>query len=864
MKKLRNFRVYLAFSIFSMIICNSHGNWIVETEIVDNFCDAGIYNSIAVDATGKVHIAYYDATYLDIKHAVQDGFGSWFSYAVDFTDDVGSYCSIAVDASGVPHISYHYSYIQVIPIPVPPYFNTVDRGDLKYTSSSGIDWATATVDNNPGQMGRYTSIAVDSNDHPRVAYHDAAQNKLRYVENNGSWGSPVNVEDGGKGASLALDSSGNPHIAHVYGMELRYVYWTGSSWISTMVEDYQVYGERTSIALDSNGYPHIAYVNSEGLHYAYWDGTDWKDELVYWISDTWSVGAKSPSLALDSNDNPFISFHGNLWGDLAVVVAVRAGEDDWSVPIWLLEEAIPGGETSIAIGTNDIIHVSFHDALTGELRYGEVVYDSDNDWLPDWWEMKYFQDLDEIYTGDPDGDVLNNGMEYELGTDPTVDDSGGSSDVDSDGDGLLDDEEINIHGTDPNDPDSDDDGLNDGVEVGYHMFWDSFEEVEFDDAWSTGGNQPWVIDSAPAQVRSPSARSGAISDGQSSYLEMEVVLQGAGRISFWSKTSCENGSDYLRFSTNGIPHSSHSGLNDWSWTNIEEVPAGTNTIRWTYEKDGTGSANDDAVWLDEVYVGVVGIGSSPTNSDSDGDGLLDGVEVNTYGTDPNDADSDDDGLSDSEEVNTYGTNPNLVDTDFDLIPDGWEVTHMLNPTNSTDAVVDIEPDGLSNLEEYQNGTDPRDEDSDNDLMPDGWEVTHTLNPTNSTDAVVDIEPDGLSNLEEYQNGTDPRDEDSDNDLMPDGWEVTHTLNPTNSTDAVVDIEPDGLSNLEEYQNGTNPRNSDTDSDGLSDGDEVNIYGSNPKNPDSDGDTLNDGYEVNTLGTDPAKKDTDDDGLDDNV
>ena len=40
--------------------------------------------------------------------------------------------------------------------------------------------------------------------------------------------------------------------------------------------------------------------------------------------------------------------------------------------------------------------------------------------------------------------------------------------LDSDGDGLSDDDEINVHGTDPSDPDSDDDGLNDGDEVNVH------------------------------------------------------------------------------------------------------------------------------------------------------------------------------------------------------------------------------------------------------------------------------------------------------------------------------------------------------------------------------------------------------------
>ena len=37
-------------------------------------------------------------------------------------------------------------------------------------------------------------------------------------------------------------------------------------------------------------------------------------------------------------------------------------------------------------------------------------------------------------------------------------------DTDGDGDGLTDDDEINIYGTNPNNPDTDGDGINDGDE----------------------------------------------------------------------------------------------------------------------------------------------------------------------------------------------------------------------------------------------------------------------------------------------------------------------------------------------------------------------------------------------------------------
>lgn len=111
-----------------------------------------------------------------------------------------------------------------------------------------------------------------------------------------------------------------------------------------------------------------------------------------------------------------------------------------------------------------------------------AVIDADRDGLSD-------ADENTVYLTDPldrdtDVDGLNDGHEVYLaaGTgcpdplDPDSDDDGaldgsdtepceGGAPVDTDGDGLTDDDEINIYFTDPNDPDSDDDYLLDGEEV---------------------------------------------------------------------------------------------------------------------------------------------------------------------------------------------------------------------------------------------------------------------------------------------------------------------------------------------------------------------------------------------------------------
>lgn len=88
--------------------------------------------------------------------------------------------------------------------------------------------------------------------------------------------------------------------------------------------------------------------------------------------------------------------------------------------------------------------------------------DSDGDGL-------YDDDETNVYGTDPanpdtDGDGTSDGEEVYLGTDPLTPDAGGDR-PDSDGDGLYDDDERAVYGTDPANPDTDGDGISDGEEV---------------------------------------------------------------------------------------------------------------------------------------------------------------------------------------------------------------------------------------------------------------------------------------------------------------------------------------------------------------------------------------------------------------
>lgn len=250
----------------------------------------------------------------------------------------------------------------------------------------------------------------------------------------------------------------------------------------------------------------------------------------------------------------------------------------------------------------------------------------------------------------------------------------------------------------------------------------------------------------------------------------------------------------------------------------------------------TASFSDDADSDGLLNTNETIAGSDPWDSDSDGDGLLDGEEVYTYSTSPTNTDSDADGLLDGDEVSNHGTDPADADTDGDGMGDKWELDNGLDPApgGAGDALLNADGDGLNNLEEYQNGTDPNDSDTDNDTLDDYVEVINK--------------------------GTNPLEPDSDFDGLRDDIEVvTQPYGKTDPNDA--DSDDDGVNDGDEVDNGTDPLDDDSDDDGLNDGDEITV-GTDPLDADSDNDGLNDGSEVNTHFTDPLDSDSDDDGASD--
>lgn len=87
--------------------------------------------------------------------------------------------------------------------------------------------------------------------------------------------------------------------------------------------------------------------------------------------------------------------------------------------------------------------VNDFNSITETVIHYSVPADTDNDGLPDVWELFYFGNLTNTPAGDPDGDGQSNAYEFLHGTDPTVFNVSG----DTDGDGLPDSWEMAHFGT---------------------------------------------------------------------------------------------------------------------------------------------------------------------------------------------------------------------------------------------------------------------------------------------------------------------------------------------------------------------------------------------------------------------------------
>ncbi len=338
----------------------------------------------------------------------------------------------------------------------------------------------------------------------------------------------------------------------------------------------------------------------------------------------------------------------------------------------------------------------------GVTDYDEIIIgidqfdnDTDNDLMPDGWEVTYSLNPSNASDAseDRDSDGLTNIQEFQLGTDPSA--------IDSDGDGVSDGDEVNSLGTNPRDTDTEDDGMPDGWEVFFYLDPLANDSAQDPDLDALGNLDEYLAGTSP---RDNDSDDDTMPDGWEVFFSLNPLTDDSSGDE--DSDTLTNDQEYLLGTSPRDSDSDDDSVSD----NLEVVTYGTDPANNDTDTDGMPDGweisyllnplSDDA-FGDQDSDGLTNIqeylyNSNPRSDDSDSDGLSDGEEVFQYGSSPLDVDSDDDGLSDGEEVNTYNTDPTNSDSDSDGIEDYAEI--------------------------FQYNTDPMDADSDNDGFQDGEEV----------------------------------------------------------------------------------------------------------------------------------------------
>ncbi len=321
-----------------------------QYEVVDSRPGVGLYASIAVDSSDKVHIAYRAGYYLGYA---SNASGTWATRVVDGTVAVGWPISIAVGGSGDAHISYWDS----------------SHNDLRYATNASGDWVVETVDDDEA-VGAAPSIALDSSGHAHISYLDFMTRDLKYATNaSGSWAlEVVDVGDVGWTTSIAIGPGDSVHILFLDADSLHYATNATGAWVKEAVGT-STGADFASMALGPGGFAHISYSTSfGGLRYATNATGAWTSEVVKSVTGPgdYGVGAYN-SIAVDGSGKAHLSFFRNSTQGLCYATNVSGSwadeELDWS--------GNPGQYHSLSVDGAGKLHISYSDT---QWNYGSLNY----------------------------------------------------------------------------------------------------------------------------------------------------------------------------------------------------------------------------------------------------------------------------------------------------------------------------------------------------------------------------------------------------------------------------------------------------------------------------------------------------------
>ena len=336
--------------------------WVEST--MDYSDQAGVWNAVAVDSNGHIHVVQIKDGSYQIRHSVNDGSG-WISNGINSCGN--TYCwdiHMVIDDNDHIHLAY----------------TTYTQWDetLVYMNYNGTAWTDTTVSNSAhfGPIG----IAVDSSNNPHISYAadgaDQCGNGLRIASYTGTAWSYDIVEAGdnrGCESAIVIDESDNIYIAYQdrSSSKLKIATDKSGSWDSYLVDTgsypSDIYpGYMASMAMDGQGQFHIAHFDDKDDDLRYSTGapnSQWTTTIV----DSTGHTGRDPSIAIDAADQPHIVYH--TWtGENLKYATIDSVTSNWTVTT-MANGADVGEGNSIFIDDSGVMHVPFSDTTSNVLKY---------------------------------------------------------------------------------------------------------------------------------------------------------------------------------------------------------------------------------------------------------------------------------------------------------------------------------------------------------------------------------------------------------------------------------------------------------------------------------------------------------------